>query len=99
MKRRRRIIIAAVVALAAAIPTVAVASGDNDKPITGPALEKATEAAAIESSRRDRIIRSSSGALTNSRSGFCDYLESRSPVSHPACLVSTSPRGSTEPAA
>ena len=46
MKRRTRIVIAVVVvAIAAAIPTVAIASGESDTPITGPALEKASDAA------------------------------------------------------
>ena len=46
MQRRTKIILAAaVVAVAAAIPTVAIAAGDSDTPITGPALEQATKAA------------------------------------------------------
>lgn len=35
----------AVVALAAGVPAAAVAGGDTDTPITGPALERATAAA------------------------------------------------------
>ncbi len=46
MQKRTKIIIgAAVVAVAAAIPTVAIAGGDTDTPITGEALEKASKAA------------------------------------------------------
>jgi hypothetical protein len=44
-KRTKYIIGAAVVAVAAAIPAVAVAGGDSDEPITGPALEQASRAA------------------------------------------------------
>jgi len=46
MQKMTKIIIGAgIVAAAAAIPTVAVAAGDSDTPITGPALERASEAA------------------------------------------------------
>lgn len=46
MQKRTKIIIGAgVVAAAAAIPTVAIAGGDTDTPITGEALEKAKAAA------------------------------------------------------
>jgi len=48
MKKRTKVIIGAgVVAAAAAVPAVAVAGGDSDTPITGPALERA-KAAALE---------------------------------------------------
>ena len=47
MKRRTKLSVAAaaVAAAAIAIPTTAVASGDSDTPITGPALDKAVQAA------------------------------------------------------
>ncbi len=44
-KRTKSIIGTAVVATAVAVPAAAVAGGDSDTPITGPALEKATAAA------------------------------------------------------
>jgi len=46
MQKKTKIIIGtAVVAAAAAVPTAAIAAGDADTPITGPALERATDAA------------------------------------------------------
>ena len=46
MQKRTKIIIGtAVVAAAAAVPAAAVAGGDADTPITGPALERAGRAA------------------------------------------------------
>jgi uncharacterized membrane protein YkoI len=46
MKRRTKILLAvAVLAALAAIPARAIAGGDGDQPITGPALEQASEAA------------------------------------------------------
>ena len=46
MQKRTKIAIgAAVVAGAVAVPTIAIAGGDDDTPITGPALERASTAA------------------------------------------------------
>lgn len=44
-KKTKLIIGAGIVAAAAAVPTVAVAAGDSDTPITGSALERASAAA------------------------------------------------------